>query len=258
MGSFGREIKDTTGRPIQVSADGRPEWKVGGITVDWSTVDSLTAEETLTDGTVVKIGDKVLPYGTVLAHITLGEVQTIDLSGDADPNGGTFTISYDGQTTDTIAYNASTQVVQDALYALSNIDPGDVVVSKSSFVYTLTWRKALGNVAEVTVDESSLESGGSITVTIATSTGGTDSGKYGPADTTASDGRQSLERGNVYILDETVVYSEPGSDHPAVFEGGRIWEQRLQVGVTRDGYTQPALSTVLTAMPRLQLVRESN
>ncbi|MFG0247833.1 MAG: hypothetical protein ACF8OB_03015 [Phycisphaeraceae bacterium JB051] len=258
MGSFGREIKDTTGRPIQVTADGRPEWKAGGITVDWSTIDALSADETLPDGTVVKAGDKVLPYGTILAEISLGEVQTIDLSGDADPTGGTFTITYDGQTTAAIAYDASAQAVQDALEALSNVDPGDIVVSKSTFVYTLTFRKTLGNVSAVTVDDSSLTSGGSITVSIATSTAGSYSGKYGPADTTASDGRQSLSRGATFILDETVIYSEPHSDHPAVFEGGRVWEERLQVGKTRDGYTQPALSDLLTAMPRLQLVRESN
>lgn len=42
---------------------------------------------------------------------------------------GTFTLTYDGQTTSNIAYNATAAQVQSALEALSNIDPGDVAVT---------------------------------------------------------------------------------------------------------------------------------
>ncbi len=44
--------------------------------------------------------------------------------------GGTFTLSFAGQTTSAISYNATAAAVQSALEALSNIAAGDVVVTK--------------------------------------------------------------------------------------------------------------------------------
>ena len=73
MSSFGRQTVGTaTGNPIQVLADGRTEgFKTGGVTIDWSTVTAVSGSDaTLTDGTVVKIGDKYLRYGTILDKIT--------------------------------------------------------------------------------------------------------------------------------------------------------------------------------------------
>jgi len=42
---------------------------------------------------------------------------------------GNFTITVGGQTTGNLAFNASTSTIQTALEALSNVDPGDVVVT---------------------------------------------------------------------------------------------------------------------------------
>lgn len=42
---------------------------------------------------------------------------------------GTFTLTFDGQTTAAIAYNATAAAVQSALEALSNIAPGDITVT---------------------------------------------------------------------------------------------------------------------------------
>lgn len=55
------------------------------------------------------------------------EVQQVAITGT--PTGGTFTLTFDGQTTGTIAYNAVASAVQTALLALSNIAPGDVTVT---------------------------------------------------------------------------------------------------------------------------------
>jgi len=52
------------------------------------------------------------------------ETQTLTITGT--PTGGTFTITYAGQTTAPIAYNASAATVQTALAALSNIGAGNV------------------------------------------------------------------------------------------------------------------------------------
>lgn len=52
------------------------------------------------------------------------EKQTIDLT--PDPTGGTFTLTFSGQTTAGIVWNASASIVQGALEALSNIAVGDI------------------------------------------------------------------------------------------------------------------------------------
>ncbi|WP_330328176.1 phage tail tube protein [Streptomyces pseudovenezuelae] len=52
------------------------------------------------------------------------EVQTVTITGS--PTGGTYTLTFSGQTTSAIAYNATASAVQSALEALSNIASGDV------------------------------------------------------------------------------------------------------------------------------------
>lgn len=145
MSGFGRVVQETTGHPVQVSADGRPDWKAGGVTIDWTAITAVSGSDaTLDDGTVVKIGDKYMRYGTVIGH-----------------------------------------------------DPA--------------------------------------------------TGKYKPTDAPL--------RGDSYIVNETVVLSELGSDHPAVIEGGLVWGSRILVG----GAGQPAdLAAVLDAFPRLRLAEGNN
>jgi hypothetical protein len=53
--------------------------------------------------------------------------KTVTITGT--PTGGTFTLTYNGQTTSGIAYNAAASAVQTALEALSNLAPGDVSVT---------------------------------------------------------------------------------------------------------------------------------
>ena len=48
------------------------------------------------------------------------------------PSGGTFTLTYGGQTTATIAYNAAASAVESALALLSSIPSGDVTVTGSA------------------------------------------------------------------------------------------------------------------------------
>ncbi|MEU8101744.1 hypothetical protein [Streptomyces rubiginosohelvolus] len=52
------------------------------------------------------------------------EVQTVTITGT--PTGGTYTLTFSGQTTAGIAFNAAAAAVQSALVALSNIESGDV------------------------------------------------------------------------------------------------------------------------------------
>lgn len=100
----------------------------------------------------------------------VNEVETISL-GSA--SAGTVTITFAGQTTGPIAYNASAAAVQTALESLSNVDPGDVVVTGGPLpaAVTLTFggQYAGTDVGQVTVAPTGLTGG---TVTVATTTAG--------------------------------------------------------------------------------------
>jgi hypothetical protein len=150
VSTFGTTTTHTGGRGVMASKDGRPDWKVGGITIDWSTVTATVADVTLADGRIVKTGDKYLRYGKVLCRITA-------------------------------------------------------------------------------------------------------SGKFGPYEALAADGREDLIPGECFILNKTVVLSDPGSDHPAVFDGGWVWSERItdiaDVGDHQEA--NPAIADLRTAFPRI-------
>ena len=62
---------------------------------------------------------------------TIPTVQVLSLTGA--PTGGTFTLSFNSQVTTGIAFNATAAIVQTALEGLSNINPGDVLVTGGPF-----------------------------------------------------------------------------------------------------------------------------
>lgn len=94
------------------------------------------------------------------------EVQTITEGGSGLTS---YTLTYSGQTTGSIAAAATAATVKAALVALSNIGADDVTVTGStSGPYTVTFAAGLGNVAALTATPT----GGTGTVTIATSTSG--------------------------------------------------------------------------------------
>jgi len=103
------------------------------------------------------------------------EVQTLTITGT--PTGGTFTLTYDGQTTSTIAYNADAATVDAALEALSNIGAGDVTCAGGALPgtpVTIQFTSALAqlNVALITADGSGLTGGSSPDAAVATTTPG--------------------------------------------------------------------------------------
>jgi trimeric autotransporter adhesin len=96
----------------------------------------------------------------VPASTGTNEVQTVTLTGG--PTGGTFNLTYDGQTTSAIAYNADAATVDTALEALSNIGSGDVTVTGSAGgQWTVTFGGALAatNLPQMTANGSSLTGG---------------------------------------------------------------------------------------------------
>lgn len=107
--------------------------------------------------------------------ICFGEVQTLNITGT--PTGGTFTLTFDGQTTAGIAYNATNSVVQAALEALSNVNPGDVTVTGAAMpagTQTIAFggQYAGVNVPAMTGSAASLTGGTTPAVVIATVTEG--------------------------------------------------------------------------------------
>ncbi len=101
------------------------------------------------------------------------EVQLVTLTGS--PEGGTFTLTYSGQTTAAIAYNATALAVQQALEALSNIAVGDVSVTGSAggpWSVEFMGLLAETNVDAMTADGANLTGGTDPDVTIGVSQAG--------------------------------------------------------------------------------------
>jgi len=88
----------------------------------------------------------------------IAEVQT--LTATTLPTGGTFTLTYDGQTTAPISYNATTGDIKNALDALSNVNPGDIDVSgarlSQSGATIFTFNDTAGDVPMISIDTGNL------------------------------------------------------------------------------------------------------
>lgn len=102
------------------------------------------------------------------------EVQ--ELTFDTDVDGGTYTLSFGGQTTTPLAWDANAATIQAALEALSTVEAGDIVVAGSG-PFTFTFGGNLGgNQPQITIDITGLTDGGGAvsgdTTAIATTTPG--------------------------------------------------------------------------------------
>lgn len=172
------------------------------------------------------------PSGIPLAKITASglygpyaasanEQQTVTVTGG--PTGGTFTLTFGGQTTAGIAFSPTAAAVQAALETLTSIEPGDVAVTGSTggpFTATFKGRFAGQDVAAMTASGASLTGGTSPGVTIATATAGGDS---------ASDGTGTLAG---FLLTVVKAPSVNTIDVQGVlYEHGRVVTARLPIAV---------------------------
>lgn len=265
MSTYGRQVLATTGIPLMVAASdlGDMEWKVGGITIDWSTVTAVGSDTTLGDGTVIKNGAKGLRYGQILCQITQREVQTVTVTGT--PTGGATVlgiviggVSYSV----TVPYNAtaaSAQTLFDTALGTNKVTVGGGALPGTPLTVTF-------NVSEniATMSHTDAYTGGSSpAAAIATTTQGTASrGSFGPYDPSATDGRQTLARGGAYILNQTVLEHNPlgfdttPSDHPAVLDGGLVWKERLLMTTgTPSLAAGPTVTEFEAAFPRVGYVQ---
>jgi hypothetical protein len=225
---YGKRDLERIGRRIQVSADGLPDWKTGGITVEWGLVPAVSGADVVVpdEGTTIKIGEKYLPWGLVLCEI--GANSSYSLAVTATGGTMTFGVSVDGEAaedTAAVAFNANAAAQLAAIQALANVGAGDITVTGTGpFVHTFGGDLA-GHVVVITVNAGSLTGGSAVFTPV--SQGSLSPAKYGPYSASAIDGRQNLVRDKCFILNELVLESERRSEYPPVFDGGRVFKDRI-------------------------------
>ncbi len=122
--TFGRSIIELAGRSIQVSADGSPNFKMGGVTIDWTTVVGSAGDVTLLDGLLVKNGEKYLRYGQVVSMITAtgfyGPYDPAAIDGRQNQNRGQMYVVNESFKEDEVASNHP-PVIEGGLVFLNRI-----------------------------------------------------------------------------------------------------------------------------------------
>lgn len=119
-------------------------------------------------------GKPLLQFFDANLGLQNNEIQLVTVTGT--PTGGTFTLTFDGQTTAGIAFDATAAAVKSALAALSSVGgTANVAVSGStSGPWTVEFQGSLAdtNVAQMTADATGLTGGTTPAVTVTTSTEG--------------------------------------------------------------------------------------
>lgn len=111
--------------------------------------------------------------GTAAPTNGVNEVQRITPGGTI--SGGTWQITFETQQTAAIAWNATAAAVQAALEALSNVEPGDVVVTGgplASAAFDITYTRKLGGIDRTQITLQSSLTGSAPTITPSTVTAG--------------------------------------------------------------------------------------
>lgn len=123
-----------TGISIELS----PGFAFENVVNSSTTVFSGTSGDTYITGSTSNFAGLTKGMGVSGTSIPAGTKITTFVEHVAITGGsGTFTLTYDGQTTASIAYNASISTVQTALLNLSNLYPGDVTVTGSASSYDI-------------------------------------------------------------------------------------------------------------------------
>lgn len=160
------------------------------------------------------------------------EKQTVTI----DATGGTFTLTFNGQTTTAIAFNASAQAVEDALVALSNVALGDVDVTLVGAVYTVEFIGLLARTnVPVMTSSAALLTGGAHTAVVATTVAG-----IGPRTEDADDPAYDGGSANTRYFYKVRAYNAEG-------EGAASNEVAVAMNVLAD-VTDPSPTGALRAI----------
>lgn len=145
---------------------------------------------------VTLIPNTTFKQGTVLGQVTnaaVNDVQTVSITGG--PTGGTFTLTYNGQTTSAIPFSATAAQVQSALSALPNIGSGQVLCSGGALpgtavVVTFAGMMSGLPINPITINGAAL-TGGTPVPSVAHTTTGVAGGRFKPYAAGNSDGSQN-------------------------------------------------------------------
>ena len=167
----GRAINDNGGDfhgiIYRAKADGSLEGTLEDATF-WVTSMSGKGYGSLESGTLDRVYDFI--HNETAVEIPAGGVNEIQ-AVNIDATAGQFTLTYSAQETADIAFDATAATVQGALEALSNIAPGDVVVTGGAGSYNVEFTGTLAetNVAQMTVSDGTTPlSGGSASGSVTT------------------------------------------------------------------------------------------
>jgi hypothetical protein len=174
---------DSSGRTVK----GAGQSGVTGVLVLTKARKAGEIIDVMTSGEIVEFGPTIgepgvdfgkagtVYYSDTAGNVEAGLSEAQTITGGGTISGGTFTITYAGQTTTAIQWNANAATVQAALEALSNLAPGDVVVTGgpvASAPLLLTFGGTLAAEDVVAVTTTSSLTGSSPTLTVATSVAG--------------------------------------------------------------------------------------
>jgi hypothetical protein len=192
--------------------------KAKGISVD-RTDDRLYVAE----GNRISVYD---PSGALFG--VANEVQAVELQ---EVTGGTFKLSFEGQQTGSIPYNASAAEVKAALAALSTIGAGNVEVSEpgsARYLVTFTGALAQTDVKPLGHDDSALEGGPNKQITVSEQTKGFD-GHIDAGGLTDATGVGAYTYGTtVFNTTHYLFVADAGTDRVEVLSSRDIRTQKVR------------------------------
>lgn len=261
---YGLNALETVGRSVQLLANSTGvRWRVGGATIDWSTIAANNTGSAIMwdDGVTVAVGAKALRFGQCMCRITAAEVITVAFVGT--PTSGSYIVwglnpRNNVGNNYSLPYNATVAQFQTAMDYIFGAG-GTVVAGTNGGPYTVSTAGALAGVTlqplmfDVTNDGGNGGVGGQgagaglnagVTIT-ATVTAGSNSGMWGPYDNTATDGRQTITRGNFGWVNESVLEQDSVSNYMGLLEGGVFWKDRMIANTSAGSLTAGPLFSVI-------------
>ncbi|HEX3658961.1 MAG TPA: autotransporter-associated beta strand repeat-containing protein [Pirellulales bacterium] len=230
----------------------------------------LTGTNTYTGTTTLSSGELTVENSAALGGSQDNQVQGVAIAGTA----GTFTITFAGQTTSALVFNATALQVQTALDALSTIGGvgGSVGVSLSGGTYGIVFQGALadadlplitatatgGTTVSVNTAGTSLAGGGNQTATITAPTSGTFTLTFGGQtssplnfNATAAQVQDALNvlssitstGGSATVVGPYTIGSSTAEVYTVIFAGGTLGGQVLGA-LTSSGATIDATGSV--------------
>lgn len=263
MGIAGRNLFPyRSGYGAAVAAEADCFGMVGGATIDWNLFSALGSNLTLADTELLLAGWRYARYGQVFTRVTLAAANILTIGGGA--TGGTLSISVTNTATGTSstqtatpAFPATALQVKTALEALFNVGAGNVTVTGGGLgPYYITFGTSLGTTTVATVATGL--TGGTPTSVFSTGGGGI-SRSFGPFDPSATDGRQNLNRGDVFILNRTRVMGgslqlpfQDDMHYGECIVKGRVWGAKvLATSGTHSLAAGPTFTELEAVMPML-------